>query len=336
MKNLRPVSLATALVAILALSCPSRAATGALQLLPEDTELLIGINLKGIRASPLWQAQQGADEPAADLLGRLLATQPICGSLREGGLNVVRDVDRLTGAFAQGKDKTWSLLILEGRIDAERLNAAVLRAKAAGAVVQSVDSGGATVHELALPGRSPGYASFLAPSTLLCSTDRQVLNEARARATGAKQGMLKKEFGKLLEDARAEESIRIVATGPVLSRLLESAALPNTERACTFLKSVSAISSVVTLRKDVEFRLAIATESEEAALKLAVSANSGARILRTVVEQGAEQDARLHPLVEIVKTLRFTSEGSVIRLQGEVRLQTLEGLVTAYRVRGQP
>ena len=76
--------------------------------------------------------------------------------------------------------------------------------------------------------------------------------------------------------------------------------------------------------------MAFNAESEEVAKKLTESANGGLRILLTLVQQNVEKDAKYRPVVDAVKGLRFTNQGSGILFRGEVTLDIVEKLMKNF------
>ena len=156
---------------------------------------------------------------------------------------------------------------------------------------------------------------------VIVADTEEELADARGRATGANKSALKKEVRKWLESVDDKQSVAFyVTTGIPPSPELLSRAFPFPMRKppSPFLQTLDAFSGGFTLAKEIQFQLAFNAESEEVAKKLTESANSGLRILLTLVQQNAEKDAKYRPVVDVVKGLRFTSAGTEVLFRGEV------------------
>ena len=62
----------------------------------------------------------------------------------------------------------------------------------------------------------------------------------------------------------------------------------------------------------------------------AQKANAGLNIVRFLVAQKAQQDERLLPVADAVKTLRATSEGSTLILRAEMSVDNIQKLMQNF------
>jgi hypothetical protein len=300
---------------------------------PDDTELVVVVNLKQIFSSEMIRAQPDAVGELNDVLGQFAGVHAVQKYLKEAGLDAFRDLTRVTFVYTGAKDPRVSFLVLEGEFAADKLNAA---ARADGAALRAKKSGADTVYEIAPRGEKRFYATLVNPSTLLAAASEEALADARGRTAGARKSGLKKEIRTALEAADDNQSVAFVSGGAAFARRVEGLSLPRAESAVTFLRTLDAFAGGVTLAKDVRFRLTFNAESEEAAKKLTESANGAARILLTLVRQTAGTDAKYLPVVDVVKGLRFTQEGAGIRFAGAMTLDTVEKLLTNFPPRPSP
>jgi hypothetical protein len=294
---------------------------------PDGTEVVVVVNLKQILNSEAVKSQPDALDELKEALGQFAGVSAVQKYLKVAGLDAFRDLQSITYAYTGSKSPKVSFLVLEGKFSAEKLNDA---AKAGGTEFRATKAGDHPVYEIAPRGAKRFYATLLNPSMLIAADTEEALADARSRTTGAQKSALKKEVRKWLESADDKQSVAFVTTGAAFARLLEGASVPNAETAVAFLQTLDAFSGGFTLAKGIQFRLTFSAESEEVAKKLTESANSGLRILLTLVQQNAEKDAKYRPVVDVVKGLRFTSAGTEILFRGEVSLDTVEKLMKNF------
>jgi alkylhydroperoxidase family enzyme len=286
-----------------------------IQFLPHDTELVFTVHWKRILDSELVKGQRDALDPAKDLLEQFPGIRLARTGLKRAGFDVFRDLHRITYAGPRNLDAKKYFLILEGKFDAAKLSAVF-------------KSGTANVFEIAAPGEPRLYAGLANPTTLIAASTRQTLADALARSPVPKKSGLNKDLKQLLERDGDRQAVSFAGTGAALARLMDGSQLPNAALASATLRTVGAVSGGVTLDKVIRFQLAVKADSEDTAKKLAASAGSAGNILQTLVRQQTKEDAKLLPLLDVVKTVRVTSQGSVILVRAEATLDVLERLMS--------
>lgn len=322
-----PAAIVWAVVAFLS-AAPAGAAE--VKCLPDDTDLVVVVNLKQIFNSELVKSQPDAVGELNDVLGHFAGIHRVQRYLKEVGIDAFRDLESITYAYPPGKDSGPNFLILEGEFSAVKMNDA---ARAAGSTVRVSKSGSDTVYEITPRGEKRFYAALVNPSTLLAAATEDSLVNALAQASGSKPSALKKEVRRVLESAGARQSITFVSSGATLARRLGGTSIPNIERATAFLQTLDTVSGGITLAKGIQFQLVSNADSDETAKKLAESANGALRILLTLVRQHAEKDNTLKPVAEVVTGLSFTTDGSRIVFRGEVSLDTVENLMNRFPIK---
>ena len=298
--------------------------------LPDDTDLVVVVNLKQIFHSELVKSQPDALGELKEVLGEFAGAHRVQKYLNEVGIDVFRDLSSITYAYPSSKDSGPNFLILEGEFSGVKMNDA---ARANGATVRVNTSGSDSLYEITPRGEKRFYAVLVNPSTLLAAATEDSLVSALARASGSKKSSLKKAMSTVLESAGTRQSVTFVSSGASLARRLEGTSIPNAERVTAFLQALDTVSGGITLAKGIQFQLASNAESDDTAKKLAESANGALRILLTLVRQHAEKDPTLGPVAEVVTGLSFTTDGSGIAFRGEVSLNTLEKLMNRFPVK---
>jgi hypothetical protein len=298
--------------------------------LPDDTEAVVVVNLKQLLTAEAVRSQPDARGELEAVLGRFAGLHAVQKYLAEAGLSAFHDAQTVTFAFTVGKEPGRAAIILEGAAVAGKLAAA-----AKGGALKVVKAGDHVIYEVTPRGEKRMFATPVGRSTLIAAPTAEALTDALDRDAGSKKSALKKEVRAALESVGDGQSVAFVATGPALARFVGGAGLPNAETAVAFLKTLDVVAGGVTLDKDIQFQLAVNAESEEAAKKLAESATSATRLLLTLARQTAETDGNYLPVVDVVKGLRFSSEGTGVRFRGGMTLDTVEKLLANFPVARQ-
>lgn len=314
-------------MAIAALFPGSRSTAADVNYFPDDTELVVSLNLKQIFSAEVVKAQPDAVGELREVLGQFAGVDLVQKYLKAASLDAFRELTRITYVYTGSKKPEVSFLVLEGAFDAGKLRDS---AKVAGASLRGRKSGDHTVYEVTPRGEKRFYAVLVNPSTLLAATTGEALADALGRTGGSKKSGLKKEMSNLLESTDERQSVTFVSTGPAFASFVEGFSLPNAESAVAFSQTLDAMSGGITLTRGIQFQLAVNAGSVETAKKLTDSANSGLLLVATLARQNAEKDAKYLPVVDVVKSLRFTNQGSGILFRGEVSLATLEKLIANF------
>jgi hypothetical protein len=328
MSKLRLFFLAS-LALIAGMLDPASAARAAdVKCLPDDTEFVIGVQLKQIGRSELVTGEKGAIDQLRTMLNQIVGHLPIFKCLHDAGCDSFRDLTRVSFAGSRNQDLKIGFLVLEGDFQSLKLSDKLAEiAKANPSKLKINPAGGTTIYEIGTPIEKCHYAAFVNANTLLAAATREALADALARSSGSKKSALAKPFQTLLEAGNDSESIRIVATGPMLSLLMSTVKATNGETAVAALKTLDAASGSITIDKAIRFEVGIFARDAATAKQLADASANSITTLRGLVQQKAKEDEKLLPAVDIVKTLEITSRDSIILLHGQANLNAIENLM---------
>ncbi|HZZ81382.1 MAG TPA: hypothetical protein VFE62_22965 [Gemmataceae bacterium] len=290
--------------------------------LPDNTELVVGVNLKQIRTSKRVSREKDAlDQPRA-MLKRAARELPVLACVQDAGLDLVNDLNAITFAGPQAKTPQVTFLALEGDFVPLKLADRLAElAKKRPEQVKLTMTGSATFYQMTGAGKTVHHAALVNGSTLIAATTREALTEAMERCNGSRKSNLAK--GITLESGD-DHSIRLVATGPALARLLENASIPNADTAVAALDTCQSVSASLRLSQELEFHLGIQVRDAEMASKIAAAGINGLRSLRVLAHQQAREKKKLQPIAEIVDGLRVTSQGPNVVIRGEATLNAIE------------
>jgi hypothetical protein len=326
------------LLAVVALVClAAQVAAADLKYLPGDTEILVTVNLRQILDSAVVKGQKDAFRKITDLATNALKENEEAERyLKATGIDLFRDIHRVTVAHPGGHDETAVFLIIEGNFDPDKFyGVAADAAKDHGDVLTISQSGKHKIIDVAPPNGKPAVIVMVDKNTVLVASTKVRITDALARAEGVKKTSLKKELKALLKATNAKQSISAVATGAALARLTAKAPVPNADQALEVLKALDGLSGAITIDKDVQFQLGIAARDENTAMQLAQQANVGLLLAKGLAAQQAKKNADLLPLVDVANTLRATAQGNSLFLRGQITVENIDKLIKSFPKRNQ-
>lgn len=326
MRMVRRASLVAVALSLLWAAGSARAVDP--KLFPNDTEFVLRVNLKQIMESELVKAQKEFLDQAKGLLEQRIGDNPGQKYLKEAGFDPLKDLHAVTVAGPGSKDLNQGCIILEGRFEPAKFNAAVEKAaKDSPDLLKVSKAGNASIYEISPPGERQVFAALAGETTLIVTPTKEALMDALARAQGTKRSNMKKEFKALLETLTDKQSIGVAATGAALGKLMENSNDPNAAAAAQLVQTIEGLSGAITIRKDIQFQLGVNAADEATAKQMAQLGNGGLFAIRNMAAAKAKEDEKFAPLVDIAKTLRLSTQGSNILLRGEVSLDVIEKLM---------
>jgi hypothetical protein len=291
--------------------------------LPDDTEAVITINVKQFFDSELVKGNKELIDQAKNELEGRAGDNPLMKFLKQAEFDVFRDLKSITVALNGGKDPT--ALIIEGKFNEEKFAGIVEEFARGNADALKIGKvAGRTIYEITPPGEKVIFASLVDGKYLVATPSKEGLADSISRISGAKQARLKKDFSVLLNTVNDKQSFYVVATGPALAKLAENAPIPNAGGVINILQQVDGLSIAVTINKQVEIQLGLNATDDATAKKMSQDLNGALLGLQFLVNSRAQNDEKFALLVDVVKTLRITNQGSNIVLRGTISNETIE------------
>jgi hypothetical protein len=296
------------------------------KLLPDDTELVFSINVRQILDSELVKANKEAMDQAKLALENEAGDNAAMKYLKSTGFDIFRDLHSITVAGNGGKEPT--VFIIRGTFDPAKLAAtAEQAAKENPGTIKITKSGERNVYEFAANSASKAFASVVDGKMLVVTASESGLTDALERLAGNKKTTLKKEFAVLLDTVNDQQSVNFVATGAALAKLAQNEQVPNGQAAAMALQNIDGLSGALTVTKEVQFQIGINARDEAGAKKMAQDGTGMLLGAQFLMAQQAKKDDKLAPLIDIVKTLRITTQGSNVLLRGNVSFDVVEKLM---------
>jgi len=330
---LRRIAFAGCLLA-LGLAAPARAVDP--KILPNDTEVVIQINLKQMLESPIAKANKALLEKGIEAAKAKLDESPARKYLEKAGFDPIRDLYSITIAGPAAKDLDSGFIVIEGKFDMDKFNTA-----AADAAADNGDSlkvhkvGGKQIFEITPPnGDKVVFATLVSPSLMVAASTKQGLTDGISRLAGGKSSKLSKQFQAILPTVNDKQSFAMAMTSNVLNNGLKEAPIPPNQDAVDTLKQIDSMSFSVTLGKSLEISGTLIAKDGDSAKKMAAMGNLGVVFIKGMAGNKAKEDPNLQPAIDILNTIRIADSGDRVTLRAEVTQENLEKLVGSYVKKG--
>jgi hypothetical protein len=292
--------------------------------LPEDSTMLITVNVRQILNSPL--VQKIGLEPLKDLIAQ---SEDVSRILEDLGLDPFQDVDKITVASPGGDDEDRGLIIVDGRFDPakfEAKGAQMLKDNPDLLVLHKLADGKGGwrhIYEVRLPDQDvPLFLAVANKGTVLASSGKDyVVDALRKEGKDVKVTLENKDFQALLEQLDDQKSVSLAFLGKSLT---QSDTLPDSVRA--FFQDVEAIGGGASFGKDIELEVVVASKTAEDARRLNQSVNDALTQGIGLLALLATQDRQLMPVLDVVKTIRCSARGKTVTLKAQVPSDILENL----------
>jgi hypothetical protein len=294
--------------------------------LPDDTEIVVNVNVRQILDSPL--VKKHALEKLRDLVKGLDQVDDV---LKDLGLDPFTDLDRVIAARPDSPERDRGLLIAHGRFDLAKFKARGEEAAQNNGDVLKIHKvpdgkgGQFLVYEVAVPAHDEEVPLFVAlpeKTTVLASFGKDyVVDALRKSGQKAVPALKSKEFQALLEKMDVGQSLSLAALGSALTR---GTGRDATKEARDVLEKIDAAGGGVTLGEGIRVELVISTRSADDARQLKASADAGLNQALALLGLVANADKNFNPVLDIVKTLKVTAKGKLVTLKGEVSADVVE------------
>lgn len=309
------------------LAAPGRAADVD-KLLPNDTEIVAGINFKQILNSAL--AKKVGQDKVRDLLKQQGEAQKI---LDELGFDPLKDLDSILAAWPNLSDTDKGLIIIRGNFDIKKAKAkAEALAKEKKDTIKAVTKndglgGKHEFWEVTLPDvNQTVFVSLFSPNTILVSPSDQFLADAIEQYKGTRKVALKnKAMAGLIDRLDNKQSIYLGVVGSAL----EKSPLADQEKAKEIIDKIADASIGLNVDKDLTLAVGITAKGAKDAEELEDVIKDGinqALGLAALLGGGNKQIA---PLVDILKTIKPTTKDKTITVKVTVDEDMLDKILKA-------
>jgi len=262
---------------------------------------MASVNIRQILGSGLIKKH------ALDLIKNVLqGDQTAQKVIQSTGLDPLKDLDSITVSLTNPK-QPQALVIVRGRFDADKINAAMADQAKKDSNLKSTKEGALTVWHTDKDGHTL-FASVASKGTLLLGLDKDSLVKAATGVgTGKIGGELKTAIGKL--NGKESMWLASIVTGDMKMQLANN---PQTKKYADKLK---ALTGSVTLSDDVQFGAQIYTTQGDIAKDISTVLNS-LKPFALVLAQGNEQAA---PVVkELVEALKIGTNDTTVTIDLKV------------------
>lgn len=304
--------------------------------LPNDTELVATVNLQQILQSDVAKSNKFLIDLIKSKVNDSLEDKGLDKWLSKAGFDLFRDLSRVTlvpdSNGAANFSDALRLIILEGKFDADKIEEAALAAKKeAGGGLKIIMISGVKAFEISPQDEKSIYAGILNKKTMIICANKKDFEEAVARANGDKKPNFKSEgFSNAYKMLTGKESIAIVATSDIMSKFSENnpnAGNPQAKGALDQLKKMDAMSMAITIQKDIDFQVGVNAKDEKTAKDFAAASNFGLGMAKAKLKEQVENNAQLAPFLDVVNSIRATTEGTSLLIRGQISEEALGKLL---------
>lgn len=335
----KPWSLALA-VLLLAAWVPTQVRADDTKYITKDIEIVTTINFRQVLKSPLFKDNKALVAILRNMMEDQIRQSAELTKLQKAlDFDPLRDLHRITFAGQGDKEQKKAIVIANGNFKKEKFEAF-----AAHAISLHPDqfkahkAAGQTIYEVTPPGHDALYVSLPGKTTLLVTKTLPAMQQALAQNSGAKMGQISKELKGLLTRTSAKQSFSFVATKSALKKIAQevnNAQLPQLQPVIPFLKEIDGFVGTVTVAKDIGFQAGIDTKNAKKAQELAQQTSQVLLFASLTVQNQAQQNPQLAPLADVAKTLRASSEGATMNVNGRVPANVIQHGIKMLKVMNQ-
>jgi len=295
------------------------------KLLPNDTEMIVALNLGQILKSDVLKKNELIVNLIKGQIEDQLDSQGVSKWLKQADFDLFRDLTSVTVAVPGGKREPGdSFILLEGKFDSDKIETAAKEAsKDAGDAFEVFKIGATKVFKIAPQDQKTVYASVLDKKTMVISASKEDVTEAIGRLSSGKKAAFKADVIKsLLETVNSKQSINVVATSGMMTKIAENAPQGG-DKAKDALETIDGLSVAITIDKDIDFQLGVNAKTKETASQYATLGNLGLKGAEAKLKDLAKKDERFGPAVDVLKTVRINAQGSNLVVRGQISIDAL-------------
>jgi hypothetical protein len=304
----------------------------ATKLLPSDTELIVAINVQQILKSEIAKSNKALIDLAKTKVADTLDEKGLDKWLKKADFDLFRDLSSMTFAIPNGRAPEEGFIVLEGKFDSDKIEAAALEAsKEAGGGLKITKIAGVKAFEVTPKDEKTMYVGILNKKTMIACATKKDFEEAVARSNDDKKPSFKSNLIKnLLSTVNDKQSISVIATSEIVAKLSENnpnAGNPQAKGALDQLKKMDAFSLAITIEKDIDFQVGVSAKDDKTAKDFANLSNVGLGVAKTQLKKLVENMEQLAPVLDVVETIRADAKGSNLLIRGQISSEALSKLL---------
>jgi hypothetical protein len=296
--------------------------------LPEETEVIMTVNFKQIMNSKLVQDNQILVGFLKQGLEAQLQKDPdAAAAFKELGIDPFNDLDKLTIGATGGKDLSKMVVVMTGKFSASKI-ASVMK-KFADKEKDSVKihgSGASAIYEFAGKGgaNENGFMTVVGNKHVLVTQNKDTLKSAVAQGKAGGEPALKKEVQALLANLNNKQSIGFVATSAALQKGIKESNNQQAQQMGATLEKLKGMAASITISNEIAIQANLEAKDADTAKEIVKQATGGLVLANFALQQQAQQNPQIAPLVDVLKTLRVTSQGNGVTATGRVSADVIE------------
>jgi hypothetical protein len=313
-----------AVVTALVLSVPLGRAADLDRYLPEDSEMVLNLNVRQLLDSEL--VKKHLLDVAQETLRGNDQLQDI---LKDLGFDPFKDLDRILIASPAGTEKDRGLIIVHGRFDVAKFKAKaeeVAKDQSEHLKIHKIRGGEQLLYEVNHPDvDDPLFVALAGRDTLLVSPGKDyVVNALKKFGKETKPALKNKRFQALLEKVDAGQSLSLAAvTTPEVAKAIDKA--PGDVKG--MIEKIQAVAGGVTISDEIKLELAVTTKNTKDAKDLSDSTKAGLNLVlgfAAPLSQNANTPKWVEVVVEAIKALRVTNKSETVFIKGRINNDLIE------------
>jgi hypothetical protein len=299
--------------------------------LPADAEVIASLNVRQLLASELAANHKEILDQYKNMVSLVIqGNEEAKRYIDSLGFDLFRDIHHVTAASGAEVEPTGALLIMDGKFNREKFHQVTEQvAREHGDNLKITKAGEHKVWEVNFPGRErPLFLSLVSDQTLLASLGQKTLTTALTQSPP----VLKKGVQKLLKVNKADQTFQFVATGDGLGNLIEKLAEKDNkgnfkqqaQMAGMIFRKMDGLVVGVKVAKDIDFQIGLQTPDAKAAEQMSSQATMAIALGRGLLAQKAKEDANIGKVLEIMNTLKASTEGTTVFIRGQISAAYLD------------
>jgi hypothetical protein len=314
---------ALSLAAFAALLVPASApAAEPHRYLPDDTEMVISVNIKQLLSTKLFK-----DNVTGVLKDLIAGSEEAKDILKDLGFDPFKDLHRVLIASPGSTEADRGLIIVQGEFDVAKLkakgeelakNQTVKLHKIADGV-----GGNHLIFEMSVPGvQLPWFVCAAAKDAILISPGKDYVVDALKKNPIKNPVALKnKGFQDLLEKVDDKQTVYLAGTADAVARTGLG------DLAKDYLTRMDGLAGGVKLEDDLHLEVVLGSKTVADARSLSKSINDLHTQGLLIVGLLATQDENLGPALDILKSLRCTQKDKAVTIKARIDAELLDKLL---------